>query len=355
MVMYNGYSMKFGKTVGNFFALDIGTTALRVVELDHSGSGWNLKHYATKAIPSRLSESTAEKDQRALSMAITEIIGESGIHTKDVAIGIPSSKMFASVVEIPTVGKAELNATIKYQAENYVPMRVDEAKIDWAIIGPSPVEQGKTEVLVASVLNSFTEARLDMLENELGLNVIAIEPDSIALVRSLLPDGVTDGRLIVNMEDSATDIIVTLGNAPRLIRSVPIGLASMIRMAKQNLNIDDQQARQLILKFGVDPNALNGQLARSLHSIVDQLNAELIKSIKFFVTKYSGMQIGSTLLSGYTATLPSFADIIAEKTNIPSQIATPWQHVNVPVADQPGLAPISAQFAVAVGLAERQD
>ena len=73
-----------------------------------------------------------------------------------------------------------------------------------------------------------------MLENELGLNVIAIEPDSIALVRALLPDGITDGRLLVNMEDSATDVIVTLGNAPRLIRSIPIGLNSLIRMAKQN-------------------------------------------------------------------------------------------------------------------------
>ena len=351
--MYNIGNMKFGKTVGNFFALDIGTTALRVVELEHSGSGWNLKHYATKAIPARLSASTAEKDRRALGMAITEIIAQSGIKTKDVAIGVPANKMFASVVEVPTVGKAELNATIKYQAENYVPMRADEAKIDWAIIGPSPVEKNKTEILVASVLNEFTEARLDMLENELGLNVIAIEPDSIALVRALLPDGVTDGRLIVNMEDSATDVIVTLGNAPRLIRSIPIGMNSLIRMAKQNLNIDDQQARQLILKFGVDPNALNGQIYRALHTLLDQLSAELIKSLKFFVTKYSGQQISAALVSGYTSTLASFANIIAEKTNLTVQVATPWQHVNVPARDQATLAPISAQFAVAVGLAER--
>ncbi len=353
--MYNVDNMKLGGTVGNFFALDIGTTALRVVELSHSGSGWKLVHYATKAIPSRLSESTAEKDKRALEAAIQEVISQSGIKARDVAIGIPSSKMFASVVEVPTVGKAELNATIKYQAENYVPMRADEAKIDWAIIGPSPVEQNKTEILVASVLNAFTEARLDMLENDLGLNVIAIEPDSIAIVRSLLPDGITDGRLLVNMEDSATDVIVTLGNAPRLIRSIPIGMNSLIRMAKQNLNIDDQQARQLILKFGVDSNALNGQLFRAVHTLIDQLTAELIKSLKFFVTKYNGMKISATLVAGYTSTLPGFMDIIAEKTNLPVQAATPWQHVEVALGDQTALAPISSQFAVAVGLAERLD
>lgn len=347
--------MKFGKTVGSFFALDIGTTALRVVELAHSGSGWNLKHYATKAIPARLSESTAQNDIRTLQMAITEVIAQSGTKAKDVAIGIPSNKMFASVVEIPTVSKAEMNATIKYQAENYVPMRADEAKIDCAIIGPSPVSKDKTEVLVASVLNAFTEARLDLLENALGLNVIAIEPDSVALVRALLPDGVTDGRLIVNMEDSATDVIVTLGSAPRLIRSIPIGLNSMIRMAKQVLNIDDQQARQLFLKFGVNPQALEGQLFRAIGPLIDQLSNELVKSLKFFATKYNGQKISATLVSGYTSVLPGFPNIIAEKTNLPTQNATPWQHVNVQPSDQTTLAPISAQFAVAVGLAERAE
>lgn len=345
--------MKFGKTVGNFFALDIGTTALRVVELAHSGSGWNLKHYAVKPIASRLSESTAEKDRHDLALAITEVVAKAGIKTKDVAIGIPSGKMFASIVEVPTVSKAELNATIKYQAENYVPMRADEAKIDWAIIGPSPVEQGKTEVLVASVLNTFTESRLDMLESDLGYNVIAIEPDSIALLRALLPEGIPDGRLLVNMEDSATDVVVTLGNAPRLIRSIPVGMNSLVRSARQALNIDDLQARQLILKFGVDPSALDGQLYRAVHPLIDQLNVELIKSLRFFMTKYNGMAISATMVSGYTSTLPGFANIIADKTNLPTQIATPWQHVNVPVSEQSVLAPISAQFPVAVGLAER--
>lgn len=353
--MYNINIMKLGKTVGNFFALDIGTTAIRVVELSHSGHGWTLAHYATRPIEARLTESTADKDRQALRQAIMATINESGVKTKNVAIGIPSDKMFASVVEVPTASNAELNASIKYQAENYVPMRADEAKIDWAIIGQSPSDKDKTEVLIASVLNTFTEGRLDMLENEMGLNVVAIEPDSLALVRALLPDQVTDGRLIVNMEDSATDIIVTLGSAPRLIRSIPIGMNALIRSARQNLNIDVAQARQLLLKFGLDPNAANGQLYTAEKSVLDQLEVELVKSLKFFVNKYNGLKIGSCLVSGYTSILPGFDSVIANKTNLPVQIATPWQHVVVSPADQTKLAPISAQFAVAVGLAERSE
>jgi type IV pilus assembly protein PilM len=344
--------MKLNKAVGDFFALDIGTTAVRVVELSHSGRGWNLKHYGLLPIDIRLSESTAEKDQRALGEAVSNVIAQAGIRTKDVAIGIPSSKMFAAVVEIPNVAKAELNATIKYQAENYVPMKADEAKIDWAVIGESPTDKQKVEVLVSSVQNSYTEARLDLLEG-LGLNVIAIEPDSLALTRALLPDGVQDGRLIIDMGDFSTDLIVTLGTAPRLIRSIPIGFQTLIRTSKQNLNIEEQQAQQLMLKFGLLPDRLEGQIIRSVQSTVDQLTAEIGKSLKFFATKYAGVNVGAVLISGFAAVLPGFSDVISRSVNLTVQTATPWQHVNVPSSEQSKLAPISTQFAVAVGLAER--
>ena len=345
--------MRLNKVVGSFFALDIGTTAIRVVELAHSGRGWNLKNYGVQPIDIRLSESTAEKDQRLLGEAISSVIAQSGIHTKDVAIGIPSQKTFAAVVEIPNVAsKAELNASIKYQAENYVPMKADEAKIDWAVIGESPTDNQKVEVLVASVPNSFAEGRLDLLEG-LGLNVVAIEPDSLALTRSLLPDGVVDGRLILDVGDSATDLVMTLGTAPRLIRSIPVGFQTMVRMAKQNLNIEQQQAGQLLLKFGVVPDRLEGQLLRAVNSTLEQLIAEIQKSLKFFGTKYAGVGVGAILSSGYAAVLPGLIDTISQHTNLPGQAATPWQHVNVPASEQTKLVPISSQFAVAVGLAER--
>ena len=344
--------MNFGKAVGDFFALDIGTTAVRVVELEHSGHGWNLKHYGVQPIDVRLSESTAVHDVKALGEAISQVITAAGIKSKDVAIGIPSAKMFASIVEVPNVSKAELNATIKYSAENYVPMKSDESKTDWAVIGESPADKGKIEVLVASVQNNFTEARLDLIEG-LGLNVIAIEPDSLAATRSLLPDGVTDGRLIIDMGDNSSDLIMTLGTAPRLIRSIPIGFSTLVRMAKQNLNIEQQQAEQILVKFGISPDKLEGQVARAVSTSVDQFVAEVEKSLKFFATKYAGVSVGSILASGYAATLPGFMDIVSSKTGLPTQVATPWQHVNVPADMQASLAPISSGLAVAVGLAER--
>lgn len=344
--------MNFGKSVGNFFALDIGTTAIRVVELAHSSSGWDLKHYGVQPIDSKLSESTAEHDRRELGETIVRLVEQSGIKTRDVAIGLPTNKIFFTVVELPTASRQELNNAIKYQLSSYIPLKVDESKADWAILGQSVNDNSKTEVLIMAVKNDYTESRLEFIES-LGFSVVAIEPDSLAIVRSLLPDGISDGRLIIDMGESATDIIATLGTAPRLVRSIPIGLATLVRMAKQNLNVDEAQARQLVLKFGVSEANLNGQLSRALEPALRQFTLELTKSVNYFSSRYQNSVISSVLVSGYTSILTGFPEFISSKMSLQVQVATPWQHVNVPSNAQTSLAPISSQMAVTVGLAER--
>ena len=177
--------MKLLPKVGDYFALDIGTTAIRVVQLSKRGSGWALERYGVASVNSKYTTSDSAEDQKRLGEVIMTAIGQSGIKARDVVIGIPSNKMFATVVDMPNMPKQELANSIKYQAEQYIPMSLDEAKVDWTLLGKSVNDETKNEVLLASVANNFSEARLDLIE-DLGLNVVAMEPDSLAITRSLL-------------------------------------------------------------------------------------------------------------------------------------------------------------------------
>ena len=352
MLMYNADKMKLLHSGGDFFALDIGTTAVRVVQLSTSGRDWSLAHYGVAPVDIKVASSDAPDDQRKLGEVIMTVIGQSGIKARDVALGIPSNKMFATVVDMPEMSQAELNATIKYQAEQYIPMSLDEAKVDWALLGKSPNDTTKNEVLLASVANSFSESRLDLVEG-LGFNVIAIEPDSLALSRSLLPAGDTGAHLIVEIGDFTTDIVMTYGDAPRLIRSVPTGMQSLIKVAAQNLNVEPQQAAQFIMKFGLQADKLEGQVVRALESTIDQFVAEVTKSVKFFQTRYQSITLSSMIVSNYGVMIPGLAGYVAEKVGLKAEQGNPWQRVRVSTADQTKLQPLCAQFAVAIGLAQR--
>lgn len=346
--------MKMFNSVGEFFALDIGTTAVRIVQLSGGGDSWRLAKYASVPVDIKIATSDAPEDQRRLAEVITTAIGQSGVRTRDVVLGIPSNRMFATIVELPDMPSAELASTIKYQAEQYIPMSLDEAKIDWAVVGPSPKDDTKKEILLASVSNTFSEQRLDLVES-LGLNVLAMEPDSLAICRSLLPKGVSGSNLIVEVSDFSSDIVMAMGDTPRLIRSVPTGFRSLVKATVQNLNVEEQQAEQFISKFGVDPTKLEGQVARALDTTIDQFSSEVVKSIKFYQTKYPSTTITTAMLSGYAGTIPGLGDYLSKKINLPVQAATPWQRVVVAETDQAALQPISSHFAVAVGLAERME
>lgn len=341
-------------SVGDFFALDIGTTAIRVVQLSRTNGGWNLEKYASVPVDTRVAGSDAPEDLRKLSEVITTAVGQSGIKTKNVVLGAPSTRTFATVIELADMSSAELASTIKYQAEQFIPMSLDEAKVDWAVLGRSPKDPTKNEVLLASIANSFSEQRLDLIES-MGFNVVAIEPDSIAVCRALLPANSTGGRVVLDFGDMGADLVVALGDSPRLIRSIPTGLRSLVKAAAQNLSIEEQQATQFILKFGLASDKLEGQIIRSLEATMAQFVGEVVKSIKFFQTKYPDMPVSEILLSGYAATIPGFDAYLSQKVGLPSKLATPWQYVRVPQSDQAALQEVAAQFAVAVGLAEKSD
>lgn len=223
--------------VGDFFAIDIGTTAVRVAQLAPVGTGgWNLTNFGYAPLDEKTATSISPESRRKLSDVIMTAIGQSGIKAKNVAVGLPSSKTFTAIVEVPLVSEVELRNMMKYQVDQYIPMATAEAKVDWALLGPSLHNPEMQEVLISSTANAYAEDRLELIE-ALGFNVIAEEPDPLAMVRSLLPPGVSDGRLIINMGELSTDIAITYADTPRLVRTIPTGIKSLVNAAVQNLSL----------------------------------------------------------------------------------------------------------------------
>jgi type IV pilus assembly protein PilM len=343
------------KGVGDFFALDIGTNAVRVVQLANNGQdNWTLVHYGYAPVDLKTTSANSKESERRLGEIIMTAVGQSGIKTKNVAIGLPSQKTFTTVIDVPTMSEAELRSTIKYQIDQYIPMAIDEAKVDWVLLGQSAHNPQQQEVLLASTANSYAEERLEFVEG-LGLNVIAAEPDPIAMIRALLPAGIQDARLIIDVGELSTNLVITYGDSPRLVRTIPTGLYSLVKAAVQNLNVQEDQARQFIIKFGLAPDRLEGQVYHAVENVLEGFAAELTKSIKFFQTRYPNTPVGGILLSGYGSVIPKFGEYVTAKTGVTSAQANPWQKVRVQQSDQQQLAAIATEFATAVGLAQRSN
>jgi type IV pilus assembly protein PilM len=271
-----------------------------------------------------------------------------------VAVSIPSDKVFTTVAEVERLPANELAQSIHLQADSLIPTPLSESKMDWALIGDSPTDKTKQEILLSSVSNSFIESRLDLLES-IGLNVVAFEPDNLAMTRALVAEGATPGpvTMVLDIGRRATDLVIVMNGAPHLTRSIPTGVEAIIRSASQNLNIDDKQAEQFVYKFGMSKEKLEGQIFQAIGATVDMLMGEIEKSIAFFQTHYPGAKVERIIVTGGASVIPEFPLYLANKFSVNVEIGNAWQGVSFSPDRQNELLTISYQFAVAVGLAER--
>jgi len=341
--------------VGDFFSLDIGTNSMRIIQLaGDDRSGWALVRYAYVPIEQKLTADTSELGRKRLGEAIMGAVEQAGIKTKSVAVGLPASKTFTSVIETETLPEKELNKVFKYELDKYVPMPMSDAKADYIILGPSPNDPMKTEVLVSSVAREYAETTLETIE-QTGLNVIAMEPEPLAMARSLQIPGAIDATLIVDFGEKSTDLVITYQGKPRLVRSIPGGFTQLTTAVTNSLGVKEDQARQFILKFGLAEDKVEGQVFKVLNPSLDTYASELAKSVRFFQTKYLNGKVGGIVLSGYASMIPLFPEYIEAKTNIPTMKGNPWQLVRTTPEQQHALMPVASEFAVVIGLSERSN
>ena len=129
----------------------------------------------------------------------------------------------------------------------------------------------------------------------------------------------------------------------------------MIKTVTSALNVQVDQARQFILKFGLAQDKVEGQVFKALDSTLESYASELSKSIRFFKSEYMDAPVGGIILSGFAGMIPFIAEYIEAKTDVPTTQGNPWQLVRVSPEQQQVLQPVASEFAVAIGLAERSN
>ena len=340
--------------ISDFFGLDIGTSALRVVQLKGGRGHKSLFRYGAKTVDSHVVLNATPQHTKELSEVIKQTLKDHGITTRNVVAGLPSNKVFSTIIDLPKVSSGEIDKTIKFQADSLIPTPIAESRIDWALVGPSPKAENQIEVLINSVANEVIERRLDLLEG-IGLNVIAFEPDSLSLARAIIDVAETEAQMLIDIGVHATDIIIVLDGAPRLVRSVSTGSGAIIRLAKTVLNISQKQAEQFVFKFGVEKGKLEDHVYNAIMPSINTITSEIDKSIKFFNNRYPQTPLQRIIVTGGASVLPGFPKYLSETFGLSIEIGNSWRNITYSSAQHEELLSVSNHYGVAAGLAERKE
>ncbi|PSO44235.1 hypothetical protein BRC21_01755 [Candidatus Saccharibacteria bacterium SW_7_54_9] len=334
----------------DYFGLDIGTTGVRLVQLKPGSSAPRLVTYGAKPTPADLASSDSEVDKNKLADIIKQLKSEAKISADQVVTALPSQHTFTTVINTPKLSNKELEKSINLQADQYVPMNVKDAKLDWHIIDPDKGENEMSVLLVAAPKNVVNKY-LSVVEKA-DLNLLALEINALALARSVVSSGDLP-VVVVDWGSTSSEITIISGRVPHLVRSVEIGGNTLIRSVEQNLNVDTEQAQQFLQKFGVTQTKLEGQVLKAIQGSLDNVMNEISKSVKYFTSQNQEAQVEKAILTGGPTALPEMPSYVANSLNLPVEIANPWVNVSYPATQQETLMNQSLHFAVAVGLAQR--
>lgn len=333
-----------------FFGLDIGSSAIRLVQLRRGSDHPALVAYGALPVPANLTASDSQMDQDKIAEIIRQLVRENRITLKNAVVGLSATKVFTTVITTPKLDNAQLAKAIRYQAEQYIPMALDQVKLDWAVIDES--KDGKQlEVLLIAAPNSAVDKYVAILEKA-GLEALALEPNATAVARALVPTN-NLAVVIVDFGSLDSDISIVWNNAPRLVRSVSVGGTTMVRSVAQNLGLDEVQANQFTYKFGLTQSKLEGQVLKAIKPTLDNLVSEVEKSTKYFLGRYPDVKLEKLIVTGSSSSLPELGPFLANSTGLPVEFGNAWVNVSYPAALQDKLMGLSVEYAAAVGLAGR--
>lgn len=333
--------------------LDIGSHSIKLVEIAKDKTSVTLLAAGSTPTPPKALTSQVEADLQALAVSVQKLIKDSGAKSDTVNIALPESQVFTRVITVPQLSSRELASAIKFEAEQYVPLPLDQVNLDYTVLRDSK-ETGlnSMEVLLVAGPKALIEKYMTIMEY-LEMNVNAIETEIIAASRALVrsvPN--VKSVMIISIGVKTTDLAILRNGVLTFTRSISAGGEALTRSIAQKFGFEFTQAEEYKKAYGVEADKVEGKILASVKPILDTIIGETKRAVAFYQQKYRDETIDTILLNGGTARLPGMVVYIAEQVGIETQLANPWVGIikdsrfNVLDAEGPS-------FGIAVGLALR--
>ncbi|HZQ77075.1 MAG TPA: type IV pilus assembly protein PilM [Acidimicrobiia bacterium] len=302
--------------------LDVGTGAVRVVEVAPERPAGRGRGRAGKApavtrvgevpLPPGAVRDGEVLDPAAVGAAIAELWRQTGLRSRDVRVGLTGSRVVVRVVDMPAMPDDELGGAVRFSAADHIPIPLEEAVLDHAVLEPAPaVEAGgapMVRVLVAAAHRSALDGLLAAVAAG-GLRAVAVDLVPFALVRALTDpaagrpaaaepgDGDPDGpnppepappavepEAIVSIGAGLTTVVVHEGGRPRFVRTVAVGGDLLTAAVGDELGVDADTAESA-KRAGASLETLgadgpDGDLARRAARVVELRLAGILGEVQ---------------------------------------------------------------------------
>ncbi|MDD3642498.1 MAG: type IV pilus assembly protein PilM [Candidatus Krumholzibacteria bacterium] len=362
-------SIPFLRKQSSTVALDIGSSLIKMIEIDHSGNAPKIVHFGcAHLLPEAIVEGEI-MDRGLVIDGIRECVQQSGIATDRVVSAVSGRAVIVKKIVMDRMAAEDAQEAIFWEAEQHVPFDIDDVCLDFQILRDD-VGANQMEVLLVAAKKDMVNMHASLIRDA-GLEPVIVDVDSFAVQNCYeAAKARSDGRRgredergqedpvvgLINIGSDVTNINIIQGDRPHFTRDISVGATQFIEALQKNMTVDYEEARRII----------SGQVGEhdqvKIREIVRRASGDLSlgieRSMSFLKAAGDADEIGEIVLSGGGAHIPFLKDILAEKHGIKISVHNPLDGIEWDDGvfgeygdDLDGLAPL---LTVGIGLALRK-
>ncbi len=329
--------------------LDISSSAVKIVELSQSATGFHVENYVTELLPRDAVVDGNLSDLEVVSEAVKRALRRINSRTRTAAMALPASAVITRKVVMPDApNEDELEVQVESEANQYIPFALDEVNLDFQKIGPAPDgAEGEIEVLIAASRKDRVEDRVAAAQAA-GIKVQVMDVDAYAiqaaveLIQRRLPGGAR--KQVISLVDiGASTLRVTMYHegAQVYLREQQVGGNTLTSEIAQHFSISMEEAENAKRQG----NLPESYLAEVLQPFRENLALEIARAHQFFYTSTPYSHVDHVILAGGCASLPGLEEAVSARTQVNTFIANPFARMTLAsgikarqlAADAPGL------------------
>lgn len=339
--------------------LDIGSSSVKLVHLKEGKRGFSLLAWGEAPLPAEAVVDNQLMNSAAIVEAIRELVAQQKVKTKEVAIGVRGHSVIIKRISMPVMSQEDLDESIQWEAEQYIPFDVKDVNIDTQILTPQGDAAGQMDVLLVAakkdMINDFTAVCA-----EAGLTATVVDVDAFAVQNAFeanYPQAPGQPVVLINVGAAVTNINIVNNGLATFTRDITVGGNAFTEEIQKQLNISAEEAEALKVGGHGETDAVVPQeVERVIQGVADQMGGEIQRSLDFHAATAPDVHPTRVYLSGGTARIPALFKVIEQRAGVPVEILNPFKNIEVDNRKfEPAVIMNAAPAAaVAVGLALRR-
>ncbi|HVP30503.1 MAG TPA: type IV pilus assembly protein PilM [Myxococcota bacterium] len=339
--------------------LDIGSSAVKVVELHAKPKGFDLVHLGVAPLPPEAIVQGAFLNSAAIVEAIRSAVSRGGIKAQNAVVAVSGHSVIVKKISLPAMTREELEESIRWEAEQYIPFDVNEVNLDFQILSQASTE-GQMDVLLVAAKKDLIDDYTSVV-TEAGLKPAVIDVAAFAVENAFeanydaSPDDVV---ALVNLGAQTANINILSGGVPCFTRDISAGGNQYTEEIQKALSIGFEEAERIKLGgSGAEDSqeVVPQEVEQAIRVVNEAVIAEITRSLDFFAATSADMRVNRVVLAGGGSMVPGLDTMFHEKTNVRVERMNPLARMVESDRHDPAmlhqLAPV---LGVGVGLALRR-